>query len=508
MHSIESMRIFKPSINQSTPKGSRFLALSKQLFCLTLFSRILGLCRDVAIAWIVGSGLYGDLLAQVLRIPHSVRRLLSEGSLSLHLTTCFIAENNAPQLFWSVHKRVCALVLCCTLLCVGAAPWIASALSVEQGGDILRTSLLRLALPYCFFAGMAAVCMSYLHACGEIVRSLFSPILFNLVLLSCIAIAACSPDAALWLVCGGFSLAGLVQWLYQEWLIRKRPSFGSSSPPTTSPSHILAEQPLSLLAASSYHGIVFVGMIALSAWGEGQVAALFYAERLLELPLGLLGISLGMAQLPALARFFSQKKYGRFRRQLSVALHWMLLLLIPCGAGLYAIGDPLVELLFGHGNFTLEGLARTWYVVQTLILALPACALGRLFVGAVLASLGLSVAATMTLVSVLVAALLCALGLFPTIACVLALWLHAAGLWGYLRYHGLCAWRWSLRVWLAHGLGGCAAFAVARACCLAKDLVGTSLALFCAVFLAVFVWIVLLQLTAPRDVKRLLARFF
>lgn len=375
-----------------------------------LFSRLLGLVRDMGMAWLLGGGAAADALVAAMRLPHVLRRLLGEGSLSMTLTASLVrlqlggdggpggAENAATGLLArALSLRLGIVLILFTLVALAAAPWLAKALAPGfSGAELERTVfLLRLCLPYVLAAGMAALGMALLHSMGIFWLPALSPALFNMVMLLAAGAAALgffppAPALAAGMLCGG-----IAQWLAVRRLL---PGSFRNGPPGT-PLNALGQAhgagaertravnraawrclrllPGGVLGAAAPQLAMLAAMALASGLGQGQVAALYYAERLLELPLGLVGVCLGMASLPALSRLAAEGNFSRFGQHLSAALRLTLMLSLPAAAGLAALGPQLVEGLLGHGAFDRQAAFETGLALLAYVPGLPAFACNR-----------------------------------------------------------------------------------------------------------------------------------
>jgi putative peptidoglycan lipid II flippase len=292
-----------------------------------------------------------------------------------------------------------------TLLGLAAAPWLARMLAPGFSGPELECTvvLLRICLPYVLAAGMAALGMALLHSMGVFWLPALSPALFNLVmLLAAVAAAAglCPPAEALAV---GMLCGGLAQWLAQ-WLAVRRllpghasrahdtaaSESGAGAQPAASTADARVEREISagawrclallpggVLGAAAPQLAMLAAMTLASGLGQGQVAALYYAERLLELPLGLVGVCLGMASLPTLSRLAAEKDFTQFAAQLSTALRLTVMLSLPAAAGLWAVGPQLVTGLLGHGAFDSQAARDTGLALLAYVPGLPAFACNR-----------------------------------------------------------------------------------------------------------------------------------
>lgn len=557
-----------------------------------LFSRLLGLARDMSMAWLLGGGAAADALVAAMRLPHVLRRLLGEGSLSMTLTASLVRLRQGDGFRYGACPEVCGsgaersgnaalrllaramslrlglALLLLTLLGLATAPWLARMLAPGfSGPELERTvALLRICLPYVLAAGMAALGMALLHSMGVFWLPALSPALFNLVMLLAAVAAAfglCPPAEALAV---GMLCGGLAQWLAQWLAVRRllpghaprahdtaacegragaQPAASAANAPadreiTASAWRCLALLPGGVLGAAAPQLAMLAAMTLASRLGQGQVAALYYAERLLELPLGLVGVCLGMASLPTLSRLAAEKDFTQFSSQLSTALRLTAMLSLPAAAGLWAVGPQLVTGLLGHGAFDSQAARETGLALLAYVPGLPAFACNRSLLAACNA-LGLvrrtAMSALWAVGGTLAAGLVLARilgpqhsGMAPALAVSLGLWLQCGLLLLLLqralpdgsdrpsgndgdriRSSGrkrLClpqwlpGWKDMWRHALAGGLTGLAAEALAR---LAEPL-GLWPSLCLAIMGGVLAWVLCLRILRDPDMALLAAR--
>lgn len=370
--------------------GARMARTAGMLALFTLLSRLLGLVRDMGMAWMVGCGPVADALVAALRLPHLLRRLLGEGSLSMTLTAWLVRHDVAqgqgdplPALASGLFRRLVLVLGGLVLLGMLAAPqllaFLAPALSPEALAE--GSSLLRLCLPYVLLAGMAALVMAVLH-CREVFwLPALSPVIFNVVVISAMLAGwlAGGTEAVPAALAAGMSAGGLAQWLAQWGYARHVFPATAMERPAAAPSGrelwgCLGRLPLGLLGAAAPQLVMLAAMgLAVGS----QIAGLYYAERLLELPLGLIGACLGMASLPRLSRLAGEKDFVAFRRDMALALRWATLLSLPAAAGLWAVGPCLVDVLLHHGEFDATGVRQVTLALWAYLPCLPACAVSR-----------------------------------------------------------------------------------------------------------------------------------
>lgn len=384
-----------------------------------MLSRVLGFVRDMAMAWLLGSSLAADALVMALRLPHVLRRLLGEGALSMSLTADFMhgvhnsarAPGLSPQttalsapLARAVGWRLALVLGVAVLLGEVLARPLATLLAPGQAQDTLlldnAVPLLRLCLPYAFTAGMAALGMALLHSMGRFVLPALMPALFNITILIFAALAmlnvvppACFPAHSLapaaWLLALGVCCGGIAQWLAQAVALRvyvpAQSALHKTTPEQQSPSTplgrkawaCLARLPGAVLGAAAPQLAMLGGMMVASWLPQGSVAALYYAERLLELPLGVAGAALGVASLPVLSRLAADAQHEAFARTASTALRLSLCVTLPATAGLLAVSVPLVQTLFARGAFDASAVQATVVALAGYAPGLPAYGLTR-----------------------------------------------------------------------------------------------------------------------------------
>lgn len=375
----------------------------------TLASRILGFGRDLLMAWLLGGSLAADALVIALRLPQATRRLFAEGALSLALTADLEHSRHAspgspplgdaattPDILARAVQWRLGLVLLLTVLAaeILTMPLI-RLLAPGAAGNAplldLAAQLATVTLPYMMCAGMAALAMARLHLAGNFTLPALMPLAFNLCVISASGWALwlrqarriTTAEAALLIACGVLA-GGLVQWLAQEFTLKR-----TSRPPAPGGGHamgrhtgqaatrLVARMPLGALGAAAPQLALLAAMAAASWLAQGSVAALYYAEKLMELPMGLAAAALGMASLPTLARQAGHGQLEDFCRTTHGTLRWALCVTLPAAAGLAALAAPLVHALFARGAFDAAAATATATALVGYCLGIPAHGLTR-----------------------------------------------------------------------------------------------------------------------------------
>ncbi len=493
----------------------------------TLGSRLLGFFRDAALAWLLGSSATADAVTTALRLPYLVRRLYSDGSLSLELTAhCVRARHQTPDGDLALAGCVGRLALCWGLailvlfwLCATPLIWlIAPGLEARPAVQEQAVSLFRICAGYIPLAMLASVCMALLHGRERFGVPALTGSAFNLSLLVCIGAAALGlglpgPMVALGVVIGG--LAQLAVQLYAIRSLRR----SVSKPVARSDTRTVADSgtravrrqarelfgrlPCGLAGAAAPQLAFWIAAALTSLSADGSLAALFYAERLLEFPIGLLGAAVGIVAAPHLAKAVAERGDAALTPSLKQALELGLLGSLPATAGLMAVAVPLTAVLFGHGAFGQDAVRLTAAYVCAYAPGLPAYTLSRPLLAACHAmedrrtpvrALCAGLAATLA-----VGAIGCWLWgrLGPPLGAALGIWVYMLVLWG-----GVAGRAGSLsvsRARLARGLAGSAlVYGVASALGHWADSPATALLLGVPAGILVYGLIVLLDLKIAR----------
>lgn len=288
----------------------------------TLASRLLGFVRDASIAWLLGGSGTADALTAALRIPYMARRLFGEGTLSLSLTAACTRERlrggSGCRLALAATRKLALWAGLLALLFLTAAEPIMrlTAPGLAERPEVLdeAATLFRICAPYVWSIMLAAGCMAALHSRQRFLLPSLTPALFNLSVIGFALVAAFRPDLRPGvLVACGVLCGGLLQWLVQIPAVRllQREENRTKREPARNVGDVLRRVPAGILGAAMPQ-LAFLGASALaSLLPEGHMASLFYAERLLEFPLGVLGAAVGMAAAPRLAELAASEGLSR-----------------------------------------------------------------------------------------------------------------------------------------------------------------------------------------------------
>ncbi len=356
---------------------------------MTLVSRLFGFVRDVLVARILGASVVSDAWQLAFQMPNIFRRLFAEGAFSAAFVPLFnrkMAEEegkNAAQEFvidvLSVFVPILLVFSAFMMLIMPGAIWLLD--DFGQGGrtNDVTISLARITFPYLGLISVTTLFAGILNSLSRFTAAAAAPILLNICMISGLLLTLALDNGqdtvqAAYILAIAVSTAGLLQmlWLYY-WARKSGFHFGLHRPKITQDVKSLSILIVpAVFGAGIYQVSRFVDLFFLGQLQEGSFTFLAMADRLNQLPLGIIGIALGTAILPALSRFIAVEDKGGAQRVQSNAIELGLLLTIPAAVGLYFASLPLVSAIYLGGKYDMAAVASTAAVVSMLVLGLPA----------------------------------------------------------------------------------------------------------------------------------------
>ncbi|GMR05053.1 MAG: murein biosynthesis integral membrane protein MurJ [Thermodesulfobacteriota bacterium] len=337
----------------------------------TILSRILGYLRDVTIAYFFGAGLLSDAFFVAFRISNLLRRLVGEGALTSSFIPVFTeermkrSEGDTRDLVSSLFTLFAIILIVTSLLGILFSPWLVSFLSpgflAEPEKYSLTVSLTRLMFPYIFFIGLMALGMGVLNTLKHFAAPAFAPVFFNLAIIVSILALAPFLEKPVYALAVGVLVGGALQFLILVPFLRKygfslKPLFFFRDPAIRK---IFALMGPAAFGVGIYQLNIFVTLWFASRLSEGSVSYLYYAGRLMELPLGIFAVSVSTAVLPSLAEYAALKEWVNFKKSLSFALRLVIFVTVPATVGLLILSLPIIDVLFTHGEFTSKAASAT-----------------------------------------------------------------------------------------------------------------------------------------------------
>lgn len=363
-----------PGTSPDTPTPS--LSRSAGVIGLaTMASRILGLVRDQVMAYLFGAGGQMDAFIVAFRIPNVVRDLFAEGAMSAAFVPAITRRitNEGRESAWRLGNLVVTTLVLVTGIIVligmlAAGPitsWFAGSFRAVPGKLELTTTLTRVMFPFLTLVAVAAAFMGMLNALHRFFVPALAPAMFNVGSIACtLGLVPVMPMLGLPLIMAptiGVLVGGLGQVLAQWPLLRRegfrlRPRLDFSDPGLREVLTLMGPGVVGLAAVQIN---VLVNTILAARLGDGPASWLNYAFRLMYLPIGLFGVSIATAALPALSRHAAREDHGEMRRTVSHGLRLMAMLNVPATVGLVVLATPIVALIFEHGRFSSADTAAT-----------------------------------------------------------------------------------------------------------------------------------------------------
>ena len=331
---------------------------------MTMLSRISGLARDIGFSRWFGAGPLMDAFFVAFKIPNLLRRFFAEGAFSAAFVPVFSeyrstrSAEDTRELLDRVTGTLGLALFGITAAGVIAAPILimvfAPGFIGDDGRYDLARDMLRLTFPYLFFISLTALAGAILNTYRRFAVPAFTPVLLNLVLIAFAGwVAPRLANPGLGLAAGVF-VAGLVQLLFQlPFLVRlrllPRPRWGWAYAGVRKILKLMA--PVMLGSSVAQINILFDTLIA-SFLAAGSISWLYYADRLMEFPLGVFGIALATAILPTLSEQHAKASPEAFSGTLDWALRLVLIIAFPAALGLIVLAQPLLTTIFYGGAFT------------------------------------------------------------------------------------------------------------------------------------------------------------
>ena len=336
---------------------------------LTLVSRILGYVRDMMIASFLGATIYADAFIVAFRIPNLARRLFGEGSLSVLFVPVFsqyLSNGDRAQAFALAQAALRLLTVFLTItviLGVLLAPLIVNLMApgFERFPEklALTIDLTRIMLPYLLFVSLVALSMALLNSLNHFTAPALAPSLLNLVMIAALltgALFGSERNVQVILLAFGVVLGGGCQLLLQlpflwrcgigfQW-------FGALLHPGLKKIGWLVFP--TIFGSAVYQINILVGTMLASQLPEGSISYLYYADRLIQFPLGIFAVAMGTAILPSLSRQAACQDLKQLRSTFVDALCLIFFLTIPATIGLIVLREPIVMLLFQRGAFDVR----------------------------------------------------------------------------------------------------------------------------------------------------------
>lgn len=363
-------RLLKRVMGKGSHEG-RITGAASIVGAATVVSRVLGFVRDAAVAYVFGAGLFADAFFMAFRIANLLRRLVGEGALTSSFIPIFTEEKNSRTqegtraLVSSVFTLIAIILIVLTVLGMIFSREIVLLMAPGFASDPEKfratVTLTWMMFPYMVFIGLMAIAMGVLNSYRHFTAPALSPVFFNLSIIVCVFAVAPFLATPIYALAVGVLLGGFFQFAVQVPYLKRfgmapRPLFDFKDP---------AIKKIFILMGPAAFGVgvyqlnIFVTLWFSSQLPEGAVSYLYYAGRLMELPIGVFGVAVSTAALPSLSEHAAKKEWDGFRDSLSFALRIVNFVTIPATVGLFVLSYPIIDVLFRRGEFGAAATSGT-----------------------------------------------------------------------------------------------------------------------------------------------------
>jgi putative peptidoglycan lipid II flippase len=354
---------------------------------LSMVSRVLGFLRDILIAAVLGTGMIADAFVVAFRMPNLFRRLFAEGAFNAAFVPLFAKRleadgtDAARSFAEEAMAGLFAVLLVVTAIAQIAMPWLVLGLAPGFASDPekldLATALTRIAFPYLMCMSLVALLSGLLNSLHRYIAAAAAPIVLNAVLVTVMLFAHwrgySNDEAAGYLLVWGVFAAGILQ-LAMLWIAAKRAGFALSLrlPRMTEGVRRLVTLGIPGLIAGGITQINIVVGTIIASLEASAVSYLYYADRLYQLPLGIVGVAIGVVLLPDLSRHLGAGNHTAAMDSQNRSMEFALLLTLPAAVALLVAAEPIIRVLFERGAFTHDDTLATAWALAAFAIGLPA----------------------------------------------------------------------------------------------------------------------------------------
>ena len=361
---------------------------------LTFLSRIFGYIRDLLIARFLGAGLISDSFFVAFKLPNLFRRLFAEGAMNSAfipvLSGIMVRQGQDKSIKFLSKIISLAFIILFPLLIIFEIfmPFVINLIAPgffdEQSKYQLTIELARLTMPFLLFISLSSLIGGFLNTINKFAAMAVTPVILNLTMICIFLIFANNSEInSLKLsqyLAFSISLAGLLQLI---WLIINLSKNGyflkinvffnkKNFKKDKDTKNFFRLFFPAILGNGVYQLNLLIDMILASGLKDGSISYLYYADRINQLPLGVLGISLSTAMLPLLSKFVKEKKTNKVVETTNECLQLCFFISIPASFGIFAISYDLIEFLFVRGEFFIEDARMTSQALGAFCFGLPA----------------------------------------------------------------------------------------------------------------------------------------
>ena len=360
----------------------------------TMVSRIAGFARDMLIAALAGAGPIADAFIVALRVPNLFRRLFGEGAFNAAFVPEFsgiLATEGEPAARQFAQETI-AVMAFWLLLLTGIGELfmpqlmhlLAPGFADIPGKEALTIDLARITFPYVFLICLAALLSGVLNGLDKFAAAAAAPLVFNAVSIAAMLLLTPYVPTVGHSLAWGVTISGVLQLALLAWAVRRAGMRLHIPRPRLTPRmrHLFRRMAPGLVGAGVTQLNLAVDVVIVSFLPPGSASLLYYADRVNQLPLGVIGTAVGTALLPLLSRQARSGLGAEAIATLNRAIEITLVLTLPAALALAVAGDPIMLVLFSRGEFTAADALLASQSLAAYAIGLPAFVLLKVLVPA------------------------------------------------------------------------------------------------------------------------------
>ena len=364
---------------------------------LTFLSRVLGYVRDLLIARVIGAGIVSDCFFVAFKLPNLFRRIFGEGAMNAAFIPVLSGvlsnsgKKNADAFFSKIFSILLIFLLFFLILAEIFMPYLVKLLAPGFNTNpekiVLAVDLSRLTFPFLLFICLTSLMGAYLNTLGKFASMAVTPIILNMSIISVLIFLFNDGDQIhiSSYLSSSISVAGVIQLIWMYFNLKKNNvllaiNFGRSFTINRETQSFFKLLLPAILGNGAYQINLLIDMILASTLPDGSISYLYYADRVNQLPLGVLGIAISTALLPVISMNIKNKELRKSNQNISNALKFGILFSIPSFFGLFILSEHIVSFLFFRGAFDSGDVKLTSQALTALCAGLPAFIMVKILV--------------------------------------------------------------------------------------------------------------------------------
>ena len=364
------------------------MKLARNIFgvgAMTGISRIFGFVRDMLIARFMGAGRLSDIFFAAFKLPNLFRDLLGEGALSAIFIPMYTDMKKDKGFAENVFSWLMIILLGLTIVFEILMPLVVWALAPgfsEEPGKLQLTILIaRIMFFYVIFICGSAFLSAVLNAHSRFLLAAFMPVMLNIMLIAALAGSLLYGNQyIIYVIAATVVLSGIIQFFTLWGRIRSK-NFGLRLivPHWNKQIKDLFKRFCVSLVGSGFYQITIIVGTLVASWQSGAVSWLYYSDRMIQLPFAMIGLAVGTVLISSISKALTEKNMRSVYIQQNSSMRKSMMLIIPCMVGLFVLAEPIIRILFQHGEWTAESTNAVAMAIKIQCLVLPAMLISQIY---------------------------------------------------------------------------------------------------------------------------------